>query len=194
MAMRKFGRIDTSDTVVLQGSGPVGLYALAYAIQSGARKTVVIGAPEARLSIAKKWGADVVFDLQKSQLSERREHILEMTDGRGADLVVECSGAGSAFVEGMDLLRRGGRYLVIGQADPRTVEIHATYFNLRQLTVSGTMSGDISHYFKALNFLRDYQAKFSFTDLLGSRNSLEQVANALDALESMREMKPIIIP
>ena len=190
----KIGRIDTSDTVVIQGSGPVGLYALAYAIQSGARRTVVIGAPETRISIAKKWGADVVFDIQKSQLSERREHILDMTDGRGADLIVECSGAGAAFVEGMDLLRRGGRYLVIGQADPRTVEIHATHFNLRQLTVSGTMSGDISHYYKALNFLRDYQAKFSFTDLLGSRNSLEQVGDALDALESMREMKPIIIP
>lgn len=190
----KIGRIDSSDTVVIQGSGPVGLYALAYAIQSGARQTVVIGAPESRLSLAQKWGADLVFDVQTSNTGDRREQILAITEGRGADLVVECSGAGAAFVEGMDLLRRGGRYLVIGQADPNPVEIHATYFNLRQLTVAGTMSGDISHYYKALNFLADHQDRFSFSDLLGSRNSLDQVANALDALESMREVKPIIIP
>lgn len=190
----KIGRIDSSDTVVIQGSGPVGLYALAYAIQSGARQTVVIGAPESRLAIAKKWGADLVFDVASSKMSDRRDQILSITDGRGADLVVECSGANPAFVEGMDLLRRGGRYLVIGAADPKPVEVHATYFNLRQLTVAGTMSGDISHYYKALNFLADHQDKFSFTDLLGSRNSLNEVGNALDALESMREMKPVIIP
>lgn len=190
----KIGRIDTSDTVVIQGSGPVGLYALAYAIQSGARQTIVIGAPESRLLIASKWGADAVFDIQKSEIGERREQILDMTEGRGADLVVECSGAGPAFVEGMDLLRRGGRYLVIGQADPKTVDIHATYFNLRQLTVSGTMSGDISHYYKALNFLRDHQDNFSFGDLFGSRYPLEEVGSALQALESMKEMKPVIAP
>lgn len=190
----KIGRIDTSDTVVIQGSGPVGLYALAYAIQSGARQTIVIGAPASRLAVATNWGADLVFDVQTTNVSDRREQILAQTEGRGADLVVECSGAGAAFVEGMDLLRRGGRYLVIGQSDPRPVEIHATHFNLRQLTVSGTMSGDISHYYKALNFLNDHQDRFSFTDLLGSRNSLTEVAKALDALESMKEMKPIISP
>lgn len=190
----KIGRIETTDTVVIQGSGPVGLYALAYAIQSGAHQTIVIGAPSTRLAIAKKWGADVIFDVHTTNGPERREHIFQLTDGRGADLVVECSGAGIAFVEGMGLLRRGGRYLVIGQAETKPVEIHATRFNIGQLTVSGTMGGDISHYYKALTFLRDYQDRFSFSDLLGSRNSLADVEKALTAMETMREMKPIVIP
>jgi len=190
----KIGRVETTDTVVIQGSGPVGLFALAYAIQSGARQTIVIGAPSARLEIARKWGADVVYDVAATSAPDRREQILGLTEGRGADLVVECSGAGAAFVEGMDLLRRGGRYLVIGASEPHPVEIRPTYFNLRQLTVAGTMSGDVSHYYKALSFLRDHQDRFSFHDLLGSRYPLSDVGDALGAMESMREMKPVIVP
>lgn len=190
----KIGRIETHETVVVQGSGPVGLYALAFAIQSGARRTVMIGAPEARLDIARRWGADVVLDVQGTDLAGRRDQILELTEGRGADLVVECSGANAAVEEGMDLVRRGGRYLIIGASEPRPAAIRPTYFNLRQLTVAGTMSGDIPHYYRALTFLRDHQDRFSFGDLLGSRYSLDEVGQALEGMESMREIKPVIIP
>jgi len=190
----KIGRIETHETVVVQGSGPVGLYALAFAIQSGARQTIMIGAPQARLDIARRWGADVVLDVLASDAAARKEQILEATDGRGADLVVECSGANAAFVEGMDLVRRGGRYLVLGASESRPVEIRPTSFNLRQLTVAGTMSGDVSHYYRALTFLKDHGDRFSFGDLLGSRFSLDQVGEALDGMESMREIKPVILP
>lgn len=190
----KIGRIETTDTVVVQGSGPVGLYALAFAVQSGARQTVVIGAPAARLETARRWGADVVHDVTTTSVAERREHVLELTEGRGADLVVECSGAGAAFVEGMDMLRRGGRYLVIGASEPSAVPVRPTSFNLRQLTVAGTMSGDVSHYYKALRFLRDHRDRFTFEDLLGGRYPLSGVQEALEAMESQREMKPVITP
>ncbi|MFC7661385.1 zinc-binding dehydrogenase [Pseudonocardia benzenivorans] len=190
----KIGRIETTDTVVIQGSGPIGLYALAYAVQSGAHRTIMIGAPTARLDIAKRWGAEVALDVTGSSVEERHARVHELTDGRGADLVVECSGANAAFVEGMDLVRRGGRYLVIGASEPRPVEMRATYFNLRQLTVAGTMSGDISHYYRALQFLHDHGDRFSFGDLLGSRFTLDKVGDALLGMEQMREIKPVILP
>lgn len=190
----KIGRIETTDTVVIQGSGPVGLYALAYAIRSGARRTIVIGAPTARLDVATQWGADVVLDVQSTTVEERRQRIHELTDSRGADLIVECSGANVAFAEGLDLVRRGGRYLVVGAAEPTPVEIRASYFNLRQLTVAGTMSGDISHYYRAMTFLDDNKDRFAFDDLLGSRFTLGDVDAALAGLEEMREIKPVIMP
>lgn len=190
----KIGRIDTHETVLVQGTGPVGLYALAYAIESGARQTVVIGAPKSRLDIARKWGADVVLDLEATDMPTRRDQVLEITDGRGADLVVECSGANVAVEEGMELVRRGGRYLIIGASEALPAAIRPTYFNLRQLTVAGTMSGDIQHYYRALSFLQDHQDRFSFGDLLGSRFSLEEVGGALAGMETMREIKPVIVP
>lgn len=190
----KIGRIETIDTVVIQGSGPVGLYALAFAVQSGAKQTICIGAPAERLELARKWGADYVLSIEDTDIPERRERILGLTEGRGADLVVECSGAGIAFVEGMDLVRRGGRYLVIGAADPNPVEIKSTYFNMRQLTVAGTLSGDLPHYYRALQFLSDHQDKFPFHELLGNRYSLSGVNDALDSMKNMREAKPVILP
>ncbi|QIN80002.1 zinc-binding dehydrogenase [Rubrobacter marinus] len=190
----KIGKIETIDTVVIQGSGPVGLYALAFAIQSGARQTICIGAPASRLELAGRWGANHTFDIGETDVSERRERVLELTEGRGADLVVECSGAGAAFVEGMNLIRRGGRYLILGQADPNPVEISGTYFNLRQLTVAGTMSADISHYYRALQFLSDHQEKFPFHELLGNKYGLSGVNDALESMKAMREVKPVIIP
>ncbi|MDF2050481.1 zinc-binding dehydrogenase [Arthrobacter sp. Cr_A7] len=190
----KIGKIETTDTVVIQGSGPVGLYALAYAIKSGACRTIMIGAPAARLDIAKRWGAEIVLDVLNTDPSERKQQILDATDGRGADLVVECSGVNPAFVEGMNLIRRGGRYLVLGASDPRPAEIHPTYFNLRQLTVAGTMSGDISHYYRALSFLEAHENEFSFGDLLSSRYRLDEVDAALAGMEGMTEIKPVILP
>lgn len=190
----KIGRVLPTDTVVVQGSGPVGLYALAFAIQSGARHTIVLGAPAQRLELARKWGADAVFDIAASTEEERRQAVLDATDGRGADLVVECSGAGPAFVEGIGLVRRGGRYLVLGAGGPTPVPMIASTVPLRQLTIAGTMSGDVSHYWTALRFLADHSDRFSFGDLLGTRYGLDQVDDALEAMGSMTQIKPVVVP
>ncbi len=193
-AYEEIGAIACTDTVVVQGSGPVGLYALAYAIQMGARQTVCIGAPEPRLAIAESWGATLVLDVTTTTLTERQDAIRAITDGRGADLVVECSGAAAAFEEGLDLVRAGGRYLVVGASEPRPSQVYATYFNTRQLTVLGTVSADVSHYYRALQFLADHQDRFDFSTMLGNRYRLDQVNDALNAMRSAREAKPVILP
>lgn len=190
----KIGRIETTDTVVIQGSGPVGLYSLAHAIRSGARQTIVIGAPSARLDAATRWGADVVLDVTKTTTEERKNVIDGLTDGRGADVAVECSGANAAFAEGLEIVRRGGRYLVIGASQPGKVAIQASYVNLRELTIAGVMSGDASHYYRALTFLDDHKDRFPFEDLLGTRYALADVNAALIGVEEMREIKPVIVP
>jgi D-arabinose 1-dehydrogenase-like Zn-dependent alcohol dehydrogenase len=186
--------IRATDTVVIQGSGPVGLYALAWAIRMGARQTVCIGAPASRLAIAGRWGADHTVDLATTTVAERRELIRELTDGRGADLVVDCSGPAAAFEEGLDLIRNGGRYLVVGQAEGRLSKIHATTINMRQLTLVGSLSGDVSHYYRALQFLADNADRFDFSQLLGDTYGLHEVNEALASMRAARETKPVILP
>jgi threonine dehydrogenase-like Zn-dependent dehydrogenase len=193
-AYEDLGPIKPSDTVVIQGSGPVGLYALAYASQMGARQTIVIGAPEARLAIAERWGADVIVDVTATTLEERRARVLELTDGRGADIVVECSGVTAAFEEGMDLIRRGGRYLVVGASERRKAQIDASYINQKQIALVGTVSADVSHYYRALQFLADHGDRFDFAALLGNTYGLDQVGDALQAMREAREAKPVIVP
>lgn len=188
------GPVSTIDTILVQGSGPVGLYATAVAAQSGARQVLVIGAPDDRLQIARHWGATHTFNVLETEAAQRKEQILALTDRRGPDIVIECSGAGPAFPEGLDLVRKGGRYLVIGQADPRPQNVSGTIFNMKQINVMGVLSADIPHYYKALNFLADHQDKYPFHELLGNRYTLHTVNDALASMGAHRETKPVILP
>jgi Zn-dependent alcohol dehydrogenase len=94
----------------------------------------------------------------------------------------------------MALLRNGGRYLVIGQADPTPALLKGTDFTTRQLSVFGVRSGDISHYYRAVEFLRAFGDRFPFGDLLGQRYGLSGVDAALSAMGEARELKPVIVP
>jgi len=122
-AFDKLGRIDDRHTVVIQGSGPLGLFATTLASRSPAANVIVIGGPEERLAVARQWGAQQTIDITAvPDPAERHEQIMDATGGRGADVVIEVSGAPSAFNQGMDMLRGGGRYLIVGTTQPNVVE------------------------------------------------------------------------
>jgi L-iditol 2-dehydrogenase len=193
-AFEELGALKPTDTVVVQGTGPVGLYALAYALTMGAREVICIGAPAERLAIANRFGAAVTLDVLESTVEERRTLILERTGGRGADVVVECSGPTAAFEEGWDLIRLGGKYLVIGQAERKKAQILAPFFNQRQITVLGTISADVSHYYRALEFLVTHADRYDFEALLGNTYGLDQVNDAIASMRAGLETKPVILP
>src|SRR5581483_6001725 len=107
------GAIGASEVVVVQGAGPLGLLATAVAKIGGARRVVTIGAPDARLAIATEFGADETISIERTTHEERTDRVRALTDGRGADIVMEFTGHPGAFNEGLDLIRRGGRYVVV---------------------------------------------------------------------------------
>jgi len=188
------GGVVPADNVVIQGAGAVGLSALAYALGSGARQVIVVGAPAERLAIAEEWGAHEVIDIERTEPAERAARVRELTGGRGADLVVECAGNRFALEEGIALSRQGGRFLVIGQSDPRPASIVGTSINQGQRTIIGSISADVSHYYGALLFASDHRERFPFAQLLGQEYGLESVDGALEALAPGREIKPLIRP
>jgi len=191
----KIGGVSTIDTVVIQGAGAVGLFALAYALRSGASRVITIGAPMERLELAIRWGAHSVLDIEATTHEERIQAIRDVTDGRGADLVVECAGNSAALTEGFSLVRRGGRYLVLGgQSTGEPSKIMGAQFNIGQLHVAGTVSADISHYYRALTFADQNQGVFPFASLLGSRYPLSLATEALKSISSGHELRPIIDP
>lgn len=75
--------IKLGDTVVVQGSGPVGLSATAFARLAGADALIVIGAPVARLELAESFEADVTLDITELDPVERLERVMGVTGGRG---------------------------------------------------------------------------------------------------------------
>jgi threonine dehydrogenase-like Zn-dependent dehydrogenase len=119
-AVRHPGAADgfrVGDTVVVQGSGPIGLLALVAAREMGAGRVVVVGAPdEPRLRICRAFGAAATVSLEDHPTPEARiAAVRAAVGGFGADVVVEASGHPSAGPEGIEMLRDGGTYVEMGQ-------------------------------------------------------------------------------
>ena len=103
------GGFHTGDTVVIQGSGPIGVLAVAAAQEMGAGRVIVIGAPQhPRLDLCEKFGAESTVCLEEHPTSATRiETVRKRVGGYGADVVMDCSGHPSAGPEGIEMLRDG---------------------------------------------------------------------------------------
>jgi threonine dehydrogenase-like Zn-dependent dehydrogenase len=108
------------ETVVIQGAGGLGLYATAVARDMGAEKVIVVDAIAARLQLARVLGADATIDVTEvTDARARTQRVLELTNGWGADVVVEVVGIPEVVPEGIRMLARGGRYLLMGSVAPK---------------------------------------------------------------------------
>jgi L-iditol 2-dehydrogenase len=189
----KLGGIGIQSNVVVQGAGPIGLYSILLAAEWGAGKIIVVGAPRIRLELAKRWGADTLIDIDEiKDPQKRKDEILNLTNGRGADVVVEAAGVVSAFGEGLDMIRRGGKYLVLGQTSEATTSIIPGRITFKSLDIVGNMSGTIQHYYKALRFIKDKRSKYNFAEIVTHKYRLEEANEALAAMEAGKEIKPVI--
>jgi D-arabinose 1-dehydrogenase-like Zn-dependent alcohol dehydrogenase len=186
--------IGSTDVVVVQGSGPLGLLATAAAKISGARRVLTIGAPDARLTIASEFGADDTLSIDRTSPEERIEWIKANSDGRGADIVMEFTGHPNAFNEGLELIRRGGTYVVVGQLGSGTTTLKPSLIVTKQLRILGALSGRAKAYWKALAFLSAHQDHIPFERMISRRYSLDEVNTAIQRMKDYEEIKPIIRP
>jgi L-iditol 2-dehydrogenase len=184
------------DVVVVQGAGPVGLSALAVAKSAGAGKVIVIGGPRHRLQIAGKFGADHIIDLDTiKEPSARISAVRELAGGYGADVVLECVGHPSAVVEGMEMCRDGGRYLVLGHyCDAGPVSFNPHVITRKQLQVFGSWSSEPRHLKMAIEFLRAARDQFPFAELVTHRYPLERANEALTTTANWQSAKSVIVP
>jgi len=196
-----FAAVDRStlamgDTVLVQGSGPVGLAAAAFADLRGAGCVIVIGAPDARLELARLFGADVVLSVENDSREARAEAVRELTNGRGPDVIIEASGNAAAVDEGLDLLRDGGTYVIAGHytdAGPVTINPHV-HVNRRHADIRGQWGTDFRHIVQALRLLARHHERLPFHRVIGARYGLEDTQKALDDVASLRVTKAIVEP
>ncbi len=184
------------DSIVVQGAGPVGISALAVAKSAGAGQVIVIGGPKHRLAMAKRFGADHVIDLDEVRdPAARLAEVRRLTGGYGADVVLECVGHPSAVVEGMELCRDGGKYLVLGHyCDAGPVMWNPHVITRKQLQVFGSWSSEPRHMKGAIEFLRATQKEFPFAEMVTHRFSVEQANEALQTTASWTAAKSAIVP
>lgn len=182
------------DTVVVLGVGPIGAFAAAFAKSYGASKIVLIGGTKKRMELCARLGANVLVDRNATTREERRRVVMDLTAGRGADLVIEAAGTTDAFDEGLGLARIGGAYAVAGIAEPRPPISFDVFSNLarRNLHIQGVWVSDTRHLRQSISLVeRDPEP---FAGLVTHRFSLDEATLALETVERRAAMKAVIVP
>jgi len=197
-AMEYAGGAGPDVHVVIQGSGPVGLFAALWCARHGAASVTLIGSSSnpLRLDLARRLGAENVFDIRAQSADERRKAVLDAVGGAGADLVIECSGSPDAVPEGLGLLRPMGRYVLAGQYSNRgdiAIPIHQITFNALQVIGSAQFtSGDREAYLMFMAGIPD-----AWEAVLGTithRLPVERADEALQAVRTGAAVKALLVP
>ena len=184
------------DSVLVQGTGAVGLSAIALARLGGASTIVALGAPQDRLALAMRMGADHALDIGGTSRDERLERVRALTHGEGVDVAIEAAGSAAAVAEGLDLVRDGGRYVVAGHytdAGDSAVNAHRQ-INRKHLEIRGCWGSEPGHFLRALTFLDRYASTVPWRDIGGRTYPLTGLNDALADAEAMRHTKALVDP
>ncbi len=187
--------VNVGETVVVQGSGPVGLAAAMFAHLAGAGGVILVGGPAARLQLAQELGiGDLHIDVFAVDDAEARiQQVVAATPGgRGADVVLECTGVPAAVPEGFEMAKRGGRYLVLGQyTDRGAIPINPHVITRQQLKVYGSWAFAEAHYLRYVQSLPRLTARFDL-DRLVSRYPLAEANRALADVAAGSVVKAVL--
>jgi len=104
--LTELGGLIAGEGVVVSGPGPIGLLGAAVAKALGAYPVILTGTRDNRLEIGKRLGADFVINVRNE---DPVAAVRRLTNGKGVDYVVECSGAPNAVNEAAQMLNRGGK-------------------------------------------------------------------------------------
>jgi L-iditol 2-dehydrogenase len=145
------------DTVVVLGSGPMGLLTMQVARARGAGRVIVTGLSidESRLNIAKQIGADVTINIQDEDPIKK---ISGLTDGMGADVVFEVTGSGPAMTQALDMVRRKGQIVVIG-VNMKPVSLDSFKILENEITIRGSSMSNWDDYERAIGLISRGQVK-----------------------------------
>lgn len=192
-AYEQLGQIDSHETVLVLGAGPLGLYSVAVARDRGAKQVLLVGAPAARIDVARAWGADDVLNLDEvPDAKERVAWALERTAGRGADIVMQCANS-PALIEGLEMVRRGGRLINVGVSGGSPLSIPPLLF-FRGVRVNSVVMAEARHFYQAIEFLATRRDAFPFNRLFSNTFGLDGVTQALLGMANYSEIKPVIAP
>lgn len=184
------------DSVLVQGTGAVGLSAIALARLGGASSVFAIGAPRARLELAIAMGADCVFDLDSTTAQQRVDDVRARTHGEGVDVVIEAAGSARAVEEGLLLARDGGRYVIAGHyTDVGSSSVNAhEHINRKHLEIRGCWGSEPGHFVRALALLERYAATVPWRRIGERTYPLSAINDALADAEAMRITKAVVDP
>ncbi|WP_025134261.1 zinc-binding dehydrogenase [Leucobacter sp. PH1c] len=192
-AFDRAGGVRPGSRVVVQGSGALGLFATAVASISGAAQVITVGAPPARLDLARRFGATHTVDISGgSEATIAR--VQDLTSGMGADLVLDFAGAPGIGPEAVGMAAQRGTIAIVGSTGPAGDPFPLSAIMGKELTVVGSLNGDIADYFRSIEFFRAFADRFPWDELFSAPCSLAEASDRIANMHELREVKAVIDP
>ncbi len=188
--------VSLGDTVLVLGSGPVGLSCVIFARMSGALRVLCIGAPDHRLTTARQVGADATLSIEAFEDHQRAEWVLEQTNGRGADVTIEATGATAAVVQAMRYTRDAGCVVIVGQyTDHGDIAFNPHLdLNKKHLDIRGCWGSDFSHFHRGAEIIKNAERSKPWAMMKLDRYPLSKANDAVDDVASGKIVKALIDP
>lgn len=188
----ELAEVRPGDTVLVQGSGPLGLFATAFAREIGASEVITVGGSADSLGLATSLGATLTLSYRNTLLDDRLGAVRGLVP-HGIDAVIETSGKSDSVNEGIALLRPGGTYASVGFAIPgSTVSLDAyTELVRKGLRLQGVWVSHARHLHHALSLV--VRKADAFEGLVARTFDLEHATDALRAMESREVIKSAIV-
>jgi NADPH:quinone reductase-like Zn-dependent oxidoreductase len=184
-ALFESGNLHPSDTVLLQGTGGVSIFALQLASVYGAR-TIVTSSSTEKLERAKALGADDLINYKEREDWDRA--VLELTEKRGVDHIVEVGGAGT-LQKSLNAVKMGGHIAVIGALTTKG-EFNSTSILMKSIRLQGIFVGS-RQMFEQMNLLlcQHYHLK----PIIDKTFEFSEVKAALQYMESGSHFGKIVV-
>ncbi len=168
--------VRAGDTVAVFGAGPVGLCAVAAARLFEPARIIVVDVEEYRLALASRLGADVLVDASKDDV---RQTIKDVTDGWGAEYVIEAVGLEETLRNALAVAAPGGAVSVVGVFQ-KPVPVNAPRMMARNVGLTFGM-GDLSRVGELVEFISE--GRLDLTPLITHRMALDDVLQAYDIFD-----------
>jgi threonine dehydrogenase-like Zn-dependent dehydrogenase len=185
-------RLSLGSSVVIQGAGPTGLMYALLGKAIGASKIILIERNPYRLGKAKEFGFKVL-DAAGTSIQQRTEEVRQLTDGTGADIVIESTGVPTLVAEGLEMARRGGKYLIFGTAvDKGPAPVNPFLICRKELEVFGSYAYPSWKLKSALTVLDEM--KDVCRNLITHKFPIEKLEDALVLASAGESLKIVIEP
>ena len=195
VSVTEAAEIGLGDAVVIQGLGLLGLYGAAMAKARGARCVIGLDAVAGRLEIAKKFGADHVIDIARAPASAVIDEVRRLCRPDGADAVIEVCGVPDVILQGLQMLRTGGRYVLGGLVNPNAhVTIDANMLVKRWVTMRGIHNYHPRHLIQALDFVMANRNRFPFKEIVDLKFALKDLDVAFKRASDASCSVPLSFP
>jgi threonine dehydrogenase-like Zn-dependent dehydrogenase len=167
--------IKNTDTVLVIGAGPIGLFALLAAKQK-CKKIVVADILDNRLDLALQYGADAVVNTRNQSLADFTE---DFTQGKGFDVCIEACGAPETFLGCIDSAAFAANIILIGNGKRETSFVHSIILK-KELNIFGSRNALRDDFINNINAVKNGKA-----DVMKMVSGIYSMENAADAFKAL---------